>query len=206
MAERLFERAGGFASHLGLLAGRGVKQAVVDLRESAQRRALAQRAARAEQERVREQELLAVEAALPRFRAELADALEVYAPVLSQADVDATDWQVPREAAELLQAELVRIRAIVTPLMRSAGFPLQSADEAVRARMTGYWEEAWAAFERKAFARLSLPSCFEFVDGRIGFERVSGPVRESNGRWSYVGEKTGYYYVRPPVLSVPEAQ
>lgn len=203
MVERLIDRAGGFASQLGLLAGRGAKKAVLDIRELARQRAIEKREELAAKDFQRKQDLLSVDAAIPHFHSALSEALEGYRPVLSQSDVDAADWSVPREVTELLQDELDRIRVIVSDLMKSVGFPLSSDVKEARERILPYWDEAWRAFEEKAFAHLTLPDCFEFVDGHVGFERVSTPIYDKGrGHWSYIGQKTGYHYAQPPVLSV----
>jgi hypothetical protein len=67
--------------------------------------------------------------------------------------------------------------------------------------MLPYWNEAWMAFEKIAFAHLIFLTFFEFIEGHIGFEHVSGPIYDKTLRtWSYVGLKTGYHYAQPPVL------
>lgn len=200
MARHFLERALGFATHLGGLARGGVTRAVHDLRDAAQQRAEERRLAEEARVAREKQARAAVEAAAPAFQAAVVDALASYTPQLSQEQVNAVLWTEPEPVARLLAEELTRIDEVVTSLVKSAGFPLDTQEKRAREILEQIWLDSWKPFERKAFGDLVLPHYFEFKYGHLSYEAISTARRDGTYGRCYVGENTGHKYLSPPKL------
>lgn len=130
--------------------------------------------ARADQREAQQaSERQAFETAMVRFENLLIDMLSNYRPTLTQEEVNKVTWETPDPVAGLLEEEIHRIRSILRPLMRDAGFPLGTKNKVLDNQMDGVWERAHAAFHQKAFGHLILPSYFSFQEnGTLNYEPI----------------------------------
>lgn len=180
----VLERTGGFASTFGRFARDGA----VGLVRAAQARA-------AEQSARRDAEHTAFADAIAKAKAFAVAAYAEYQPEITQAQVDAVSWETPIAVEDLLGAECDRIRAKIKPLLRAAGFPLDSKDQLLRDQMNEVFYELLRPAHKKAFGDLRLPPFFAFRNGLIEFEDTYKSSIKSTYLYPYVGAVSGYRYI-----------
>lgn len=142
-----------------------------------------------------------LDAARVRFDELVAQALDSYQPQVAQSDLASAGLRSPAQVTPLLETEMYRIVEILTPLMRSAEFPLDTSDGRVRTEMTQIWNAAQSAFQQKAFGDIQLPRFFVWRGGQLAFEQ---PIWKNHGRQGrgYYGALTNFFYgYNRPVLA-----
>jgi hypothetical protein len=184
------------AATLSGLVRRGLnltRAEVMRQRETARARAAHREASRAA-------EWAAFEAAMARFESLLEDMLTNYSPAITQAEINAVTWKIPDLVERILEDEVYRIRSILRPLMRNAGFPLGTRDSVLDEKMDREWERAHASFHSKAFGNLKLPPYFCFqVNGTLNYEPIFWEKQYLYE--GYVGKHSGHRYSTERVLA-----
>jgi hypothetical protein len=194
--DRSKEHDGRVLGAMGSFLSRGV---VLVRGKLEQRRAKAQ-AYDAKNKVDNEKEMRSLKESCDRFHMLVEDGLKRYVPNISQNDIDSVPSGHHGKVAAVLEQETLRIREILSSLMRSAEFPLASQDRILSDKMDEEWFRAKAKFHLKAFSELRLPRCFGFREshGSLDYEPVYWEADQYSG--SYIGSWTNLKYLGKPIL------
>lgn len=194
--DRSKEHDGRVLGAMGSVLSRGV---LLVRGELEQRRAKA-RTCDAQRQANDEKEIRSLNESFDRFHVLVENALQRYVPNIAQHDIDSVPLGHHGKVAAVLEQETLRIREILSSLMRDSEFPLASQDRILSEKMDEEWFHAKAKFHLKAFSGLRLPRCFGFREshGSLDYEPVHWEADQYSG--SYIGSWTNQRYLRKPIL------
>lgn len=121
---------------------------------------------------------------------------EKYNPVLTQADLDNCDQRTPWPSVRLIEGELDRIEAYLSPIFLEAGFPFEARSLLVRNSVDLAWARGKGTIHQEVFGNLELPEFFDLrrnTHGLLLFERTR-KHKNRHGKTEWIGLQSQWRY------------